>query len=207
MRECASCPHDLRAGFNPISAMSWGGEPVRRDQQANRLFEWQAFTLLCGIKQVKRQSSSKSPQKPASGSIQPADLFLGHHALDVLGLALDAVTGAAIRLDRQAGDNGIDAALLDDGTTLRPLQLVVDIVVDRVIMGHRSVFPVKMGLLVGKTKKRNKIRWLAEHRGRANGGWFGKKQLFAALQHGQGDPARGPTRPACFIRNEGKVAT
>jgi hypothetical protein len=32
--------------LNPISAMSWGVEPVRRDQQANRLFEWQAFTPL-----------------------------------------------------------------------------------------------------------------------------------------------------------------
>src|ERR1700682_6118529 len=33
-------------GLDPISAMSWGGEPVRRVQQANRLFEWEAFTLL-----------------------------------------------------------------------------------------------------------------------------------------------------------------
>jgi hypothetical protein len=108
-------------------------------------------------------------QIAAAGSSQPADLFLGHHPLDVLGLALDTVTGPSVRLDRQAGDNGINASLLDDGTTLRPLQLVVDIVIDRVIVGHRSVFPGDEGLLVGKTKKRNKIRWLAEHRGRANG--------------------------------------
>ena len=66
----------------PISAMSWGLEPVRRDRQ---------------------------------GSDQPADLFLGHHALDILGLALDAVARAPVRLDRQAGDDGIDAALLDVG--------------------------------------------------------------------------------------------
>jgi hypothetical protein len=32
-------PYDLRTSLNPISAMSWEGEPVRRDQQANRLFE------------------------------------------------------------------------------------------------------------------------------------------------------------------------
>jgi hypothetical protein len=31
---------------NPISAMSWGVEPVRRDQQGKRLFEWAAFTPL-----------------------------------------------------------------------------------------------------------------------------------------------------------------
>src|SRR6266853_5224107 len=79
-------------------------------------------------------------KRTAIGSTQPADLFLGHHALDILGLALDAVAGAAVRLDRQAGDNGIDAALLDDGAALRPLQLVVDVVVDRVIMGHRRSF-------------------------------------------------------------------
>src|SRR6202020_134068 len=75
-----------------------------------------------------------------NGSVEPADLFLGHHALDVLGLALDTVARASVRLDRQAGDNGIDAALLDDGAALRPLKLVMDVVVDRVIMGHRSSF-------------------------------------------------------------------
>jgi hypothetical protein len=37
-------PHDLRAGLDPISAMSWGVEPVRRDQQGKRLFEWAACT-------------------------------------------------------------------------------------------------------------------------------------------------------------------
>jgi hypothetical protein len=46
MRKSAQRPHDLRADFHPISAMSWGGEPVRRDQQGKRLFEWEAFTLL-----------------------------------------------------------------------------------------------------------------------------------------------------------------
>jgi hypothetical protein len=34
-------------------------------------------------------------------------------------------------------------------------------------MGHRSVFSVEVGFLVGKTQKRNKIRWLAAHRGTA----------------------------------------
>ena len=74
------------------------------------------------------------------GSVQTADLLLGYDALDVLGLALDPVARAPVRLDRQAGDNGIDAALLDDGAALRPLKLVVDVVVDRVIVGHRVCF-------------------------------------------------------------------
>jgi len=46
MRKCALCPHGLRRELDPISAMSWGVEPVRRDQQGKRLFEWEAFTLL-----------------------------------------------------------------------------------------------------------------------------------------------------------------
>jgi hypothetical protein len=29
--------------LDPISAMSWGVEPFRRDQQGKRLFEWEAF--------------------------------------------------------------------------------------------------------------------------------------------------------------------
>src|SRR5258708_28161106 len=71
-----------------------------------------------------------------SRSAQPADLLLGHHALDILGLALDAVARAAVRLDRKAANDGIDTALLDVGAALRPLLLVMDVVVDREIMGH-----------------------------------------------------------------------
>src|SRR4029077_3921255 len=96
--------------------------------------------------------------KAPNGSVEPADLFLGHHALDVFGLALDTVARASVRLDRQAGDDGIDAALLDAGAALRPLQLVVDIVIDRVIVRHRAVFPVKEELLVTTVPQSNKLR-------------------------------------------------
>src|SRR5258705_2538606 len=81
-----------------------------------------------------------------AGSIQPADLLLGHHALDILGLALDAVARAPVGFDRQAGDDGIDAARLGDGAALRPLQLVMDVVIDREIVGHRPSLSVKPGL-------------------------------------------------------------
>src|ERR1700704_3655669 len=32
--------------LDPISAMSWGVEPFRRDQQGKRLFEWKAFYAI-----------------------------------------------------------------------------------------------------------------------------------------------------------------
>src|ERR1700692_12429 len=64
-----------------------------------------------------------------------------------------------VRLDRQAADDGIDAALLGDGAALRPLLLVVNVVVDCEIMGHRWSFRCR-GLLGGMAEKRNKLRWL-----------------------------------------------
>src|SRR4051794_15519912 len=88
-------------------------------------------------------------------SAEPADLLLGHHTLDILGLALDAVAWAAVRLDRQTADDGIDAALLDDGAALRALQLVVNIVINRVIVRHRPVSPWKNRLLVRTAAKGN----------------------------------------------------
>ena len=83
--------------------------------------------------------------RTAARSRKPADLFLGHYALDILGLALDTVARASVRLDRQAGDNGIDAALLGDGAALRPLHLVMDVVIDREIVGHGKIFQLPQG--------------------------------------------------------------
>jgi hypothetical protein len=79
-------------------------------------------------------------------SAQTADLLLSDDPLDILGLALDAVAGPAVSLDWQAGDDGIDAALFDGGAALRPLQLVMHVIVDRKIVGHRY-FPVEARLL------------------------------------------------------------
>src|SRR6266481_7088538 len=129
--------------LDPISAMSWGGEPVRRDQQGKSTIRmggvYAALPQIASANRIRRQAQHARNQT-AAGSTQPADLFFGHHALDIFGLALDAVARASVRLDRQARNDGIDAALLDAGAALRPLQLVVDIVVDRVIMGHRLSF-------------------------------------------------------------------
>src|ERR1700688_35509 len=57
MRGCH--PHEPSRGLDPISAMSWGVEPVRRDQQANRLFEWAAYTLPRRRKQAKPSDMTK----------------------------------------------------------------------------------------------------------------------------------------------------
>src|ERR1700752_2317333 len=95
----------------------------------------------------------------ARRSAEPADLLFRDHALDVLGLALDAVARTPVRLDRQAADDGIDTALLDHGAALRPLLLVVNVVIDCEIMGHRRSFRCR-GLLGGMAEKRNKLRWL-----------------------------------------------
>jgi hypothetical protein len=73
-------------------------------------------------------------------SAEPGDLLLGHDALDVLGLALDTIARAAIGLDRQAGNDGVDAAFLRRGTALRALLLVMNVVIDRIVMGHRRSF-------------------------------------------------------------------
>src|SRR4051795_3843316 len=120
------------------------------------------YAVARGIASNKKQQwlaaageGNPGSAKTAAGSSQPADLFLGHHALDILGLALDAVARAAVRLDRQAADDGIDAALLDDGAALRALQLVVNIVIDRVVVRHRPVSPWKNRLLVRIAQKGN----------------------------------------------------
>jgi len=56
MRECAKCPHDLRASVNPISAMSWGVEPVRRVQQGRSIVRMAGvYTALPGIASETRQ--------------------------------------------------------------------------------------------------------------------------------------------------------
>src|SRR4051794_4701727 len=125
-------------GLDPISAMSWGMEPVRRGQQGRSTIRMGGVYALAPDN-ASESATVRTASTPA-GSAQPADLLLGHHALDVLGLALDAVARASIGLDRQTADDGIDAALLGDGATLRPLQLVVDVIIYRVIVRHRWFF-------------------------------------------------------------------
>src|SRR5664279_2911885 len=127
---------NIRASVNPSSAMSWGVEPVRRDQQGK------SIVRMRGVYAVAPKIASQSAEHDEMliignrGSAEPADLLFGHHALDILGLALDPVARAAVRLDRQATDDGIDAALLDVGAALRTLLLVMDVVIDREVMGH-----------------------------------------------------------------------
>jgi hypothetical protein len=56
-------------GLDPISAMSWGGEPVRHDQQGKRLFECASVYPI-----AREKASHKKPrdQRPAAvGPISP----------------------------------------------------------------------------------------------------------------------------------------
>src|SRR5205807_4413275 len=102
MRKPARASTNLRAGLIRFQRCSWGVEPVRRDQQANRFVRMRG--VYAAIRQIASQTAA-TPQKVNENndgrSTKPADLFLGHHPLDVLGLALDAVTRAPVRLDRQ----------------------------------------------------------------------------------------------------------
>src|SRR5437764_8776658 len=78
-------------------------------------------------------------------SAERADLLLGHHALDVLGLALDAIARPSVGLDRQPAHDGIDASLLDAGAALGSLKLMMNVVIDRVAMRHFAFFPGEAG--------------------------------------------------------------
>jgi hypothetical protein len=150
MREMRNAPARFSRGLDPISAMSWGRKPVRRGQQGRTSIRMAGvYADPPGIASNKKTGMAhrkgRRVQSQRRGSAQPADLFLGHHPLDVLSLAFDAVTRASVRLDGQACDDGIDASLPGDGAALRPLKLVVDIVIDRVIVRHRAIFPLKQG--------------------------------------------------------------
>jgi hypothetical protein len=71
------------------------------------------------------------------GLVGTAQQVLGHHALEIFVLALDAVPRAPVRFYRQERDDRVDVALLDNIAALRPLKLVEDVVVDMVDMFHR----------------------------------------------------------------------
>jgi len=86
------------------------------------------------------KAPAKLFRRPQGGSAEPGNLFLGHDPLDVIALALDAIARAAVCLDRQAGHDGVDAALLRRGASLWALLLVMNVVVDREVVGHRQTF-------------------------------------------------------------------
>src|SRR6202012_1392644 len=107
----------------------------------------------------RRWITAREGARTADRSIHPADLFLGHDALDIAGLALDAVTRAAVGLDRQTRDDGIDVLFPSAGAALRPLRLMMNVFINCEIVGHRLSFCSRR--LLGRTApKRNKTCWL-----------------------------------------------
>jgi hypothetical protein len=68
--------------------------------------------------------------------METAQQILGHNPLESLFLALDAVSGAPVRLYRQECDDRVDIALLYHFAALRSLKLVEDVVVDMIDVFH-----------------------------------------------------------------------
>src|SRR5258707_133373 len=98
---------------------------------------WMAMVALAGALAFSSGATAQTAAPaPAENAAPTADnavmltVFLKHDQSRPLS-ELNA------QLDRQAGDNGVDAALFDRRAALRPLQLVVNVVIDRVIMSHR----------------------------------------------------------------------
>ena len=127
--------------------------PASRLREVNRILEntaWGSYRTefystydykAIGIAaHEKRSSGAEQFRSAPDGSAEPGNLLLGHDALDVLGLALDTIARTAVRLDRQAGNDGVDATFLRRGAALRALLLVMNVVIDRVVMGHRRSF-------------------------------------------------------------------
>jgi hypothetical protein len=58
-------------GLDPISAMSWGGEPVRRDQQGKRLFECASVYPI-----ARQKASHKKPRDQRPAAVGPTSPVL-----------------------------------------------------------------------------------------------------------------------------------
>jgi hypothetical protein len=73
----------------------------------------------------------------AVGLVGTAQQILGHNPLEILVLALDAISRASVCPYREQPEDGIDMTCLDNVTALRSLKLVEDVVVDMVDVFHR----------------------------------------------------------------------
>lgn len=141
----------LSAGFPSPSAPKARRPPAPTRGEVNRVREntaWGSYrtefypthdykAIGIAAHESARAALDSSDGNDPEGSAKPRDLFLGHDALDVFGLALDTIARTAIGFDRQAGDDGVDATFLHRGAALRALLLVMNVVIDREVMGHR----------------------------------------------------------------------
>src|SRR5579863_8578877 len=97
MRKSALCPHDPRAGLIRFQRCLGSRAGSARSTR-------QTIIRMSGMYAVNPEIASYSGQhdqllikRATPESAEPADLLLGHHALDVLCLAPDAVARAPIR--------------------------------------------------------------------------------------------------------------
>ena len=72
----------------------------------------------------------------ASRLVQAAERVLGHDPLEILFIALDAISKPSVGFHRQQRENCIDVALRDDTAALRSVILAKDVVVDMVCVFH-----------------------------------------------------------------------
>jgi hypothetical protein len=68
--------------------------------------------------------------------VQATERVLGHNPLEILFVALDAISKAPVGLHRQQRENCIDVALFDDIAALRSVNLAKDVVVDMICVFH-----------------------------------------------------------------------
>jgi hypothetical protein len=73
---------------------------------------------------------------PGDLSQWPAKLVFRYNALNIVGLASDAIADAPVSFDRHARNDGVDIGADVLGTALRPLMLMTNIVVLGVNMRH-----------------------------------------------------------------------
>src|ERR1700733_6927109 len=100
MRTCAHACTNLRAGL--IRFQRCLGEKSRFGA-FNKQIDYSNGRRLrppTGNSKPNRYDMTNTDETTAARSAEPAELLLGYDALDVLGLALDAVARAAVGLDR-----------------------------------------------------------------------------------------------------------
>ena len=115
-------PSTVRHELSELEGLGMLGHPHTSAGRVPTTEGYRYYTSLLERRGIEPRPLPVAENRTCGHSAQLANLLLGHHALDLLGLALDPVTGASVRLDRQAGGNRIDIALLRDIASLRSLR-------------------------------------------------------------------------------------
>jgi hypothetical protein len=106
---------------------------------AGRLERFQAKWKPVRVKKT-RQIKNLGPRfdsiETQKALVQATERVLGHDPLEILFVALDAISQASVGLHRQQRENCVDVALLDHIAALWPIDLAMDVVVDMICVLH-----------------------------------------------------------------------